>query len=318
VEAVPSLFCDRDDINDAKELPKRLSILFVDDDPVLRKLFSRKIKTLVPDWTVREAANGETALLLVEQQSFDVIFVDQYMASVEKQVRDKVLRLGWPASRRDIPLTLPILSQLLGTETVQALRSKGVGSLICGHSANDKEEEFLQAGADAFCIKPFPLEARAMTAELCRILSSERAVRGATCRPLVEPRNPSSSLEGSPALRTKDFPDQAGGRSGPREGRWGEDSGSKSRRGSPERSIDQCLPERLSVLFVDDDPILRKLFVRKAKLVQPGWTVSEAASGEAAVRLAEQEHFDLIFVDQYMASSEKQVRTRNRLTLGAG
>lgn len=68
-------------------LPQHLNVLFVDDDAILRKLFSRKIKTVAPDWTVREAANGETALLLVEQHTFDLIFMDQYMASVEKQVR---------------------------------------------------------------------------------------------------------------------------------------------------------------------------------------------------------------------------------------
>jgi CheY-like chemotaxis protein len=128
-------------------LPDRLSVLFVDDDAIQRKLFARKIKTLAPGWTVREAANGETALLLAEQQSFDVIFMDQYMASVEKQ--------------------------LLGTEAVQALRSQGVASRICGLSANDKEAEFLEAGADAFCIKPFPCEAEAMTVELLRILMCE-------------------------------------------------------------------------------------------------------------------------------------------------
>jgi hypothetical protein len=50
------------------------------------------------------------------------------------------------------------------------LRSKGVTCRICGLSANDKEREFLQAGADVFCIKPFPCEAKAMRKELRRIL----------------------------------------------------------------------------------------------------------------------------------------------------
>jgi hypothetical protein len=80
-----------DESNDRRNsgglLPQHLNVLFVDDDAILRKLFARKIKTVAPDWTVREAANGETALLLVEHHSFDLIFMDQYMASVEKQVR---------------------------------------------------------------------------------------------------------------------------------------------------------------------------------------------------------------------------------------
>lgn len=109
------------------ELPTSLSVLFVDDDTVLRKLFSRSIRTVAPDWDIREASNGETALRLVETEHFDLIFMDMYMASVEKQ--------------------------LLGTEAVRELRRRGVVDRICGLSANDKEVEFLQAGADCFCFK---------------------------------------------------------------------------------------------------------------------------------------------------------------------
>jgi CheY-like chemotaxis protein len=109
------------------ELPTVLSVLFVDDDPILRKLFSRTIRTAAPGWSIREAANGETALRLVEREHFDLIFMDMYMASVEKQ--------------------------LLGTEAVRELRKLGVDCRICGLSANDKELEFLQAGADSFCFK---------------------------------------------------------------------------------------------------------------------------------------------------------------------
>lgn len=109
------------------ELPESLNVLFVDDDPILRKLFRRTLLTVAPDWTIREAANGETALHLVEKTKFDLIFMDMYMASVEKQ--------------------------LLGTEAVRELRKRGVDCRICGLSANDKESEFLQAGADSFSFK---------------------------------------------------------------------------------------------------------------------------------------------------------------------
>jgi CheY-like chemotaxis protein len=128
-----------------RDLPKSISVLFVDDDPILRKLFTRTVRTVAPSWTIREAANGETALRLVDdKEKFDLIFMDMYMASVEKQ--------------------------LLGTETVKVLRNKGVDCRICGLSANDKESEFLEAGADVFTFKPFPCEARALTQELCRVL----------------------------------------------------------------------------------------------------------------------------------------------------
>jgi CheY-like chemotaxis protein len=78
---------------------------------------------------MQEASNGETALKLAESHSFDIIIMDQYMASVEKS--------------------------LLGTETVRSLRSKGVTSRICGLSANDVEQAFFDNGATAFMINPF-------------------------------------------------------------------------------------------------------------------------------------------------------------------
>jgi len=43
--------------------------------------------------------------------------------------------------------------QLLGTEAVRAMRSRGVTSVICGLSANDVEQDFLDAGADAFMVR---------------------------------------------------------------------------------------------------------------------------------------------------------------------
>jgi hypothetical protein len=60
---------------------------------------------------------------------------------------------------------------LLGTETVHALRANGFKNRICGLSANNVEDQFLQAGADAFMFKPFPCEGGALLSELHRILS---------------------------------------------------------------------------------------------------------------------------------------------------
>jgi CheY-like chemotaxis protein len=128
------------------DLPKRINVLFVDDDAILRKLFARTIRTIAPDWNIREASNGETALKLVEDHHFDLIFMDMYMASVTKQ--------------------------MLGTESVAALRAAGVKCRICGLSANDKASEFLAAGADAFTFKPLQFEKSALQRELCRILYS--------------------------------------------------------------------------------------------------------------------------------------------------
>ena len=130
----------------SSQLPENLSVLFCDDDNTLRKLFSRALKKVAPSWTIGEAASGEAALQLVETQKFDLIFMDQYMASTEKQ--------------------------MLGTETVRALRDKGIDSTICGLSANKLEDCFRKAGADAFLLKPFPCARDAMQRELVRILGS--------------------------------------------------------------------------------------------------------------------------------------------------
>eukprot|EP00980_Cylindrotheca_fusiformis_P005945 scaffold1262_cov106-Cylindrotheca_fusiformis.AAC.2 len=134
------------------ELPDNLKILFVDDDSILRKLFKRSVKKAAPGWVVREAANGEAALVLVERDDFDIIFVDMYMASVEKQ--------------------------LLGTETVAAIRNMGIATKICGLSANDKEEEFFAVGADSFMFKPFPCETHELQNALARILYSSTRSKG--------------------------------------------------------------------------------------------------------------------------------------------
>jgi signal transduction histidine kinase/CHASE1-domain containing sensor protein/CheY-like chemotaxis protein len=134
-----------------KELPKELKVLFVDDDVVLRKLFFRSLKRVAPGWDVQEAANGETAIHLIKESKsdYDLLFIDQYMASIQKQ--------------------------LLGTECVRALRSKGFKGLICGLSANSMGDTFISAGADAFMIKPFPCEKEQLKKELCRVLFGDGA-----------------------------------------------------------------------------------------------------------------------------------------------
>lgn len=126
------------------KLPEALTILIVDDDMIVRKMLSRSLKRLAQSWKIQEASNGETAIQLAARESFDLIFLDMYMASVEKQ--------------------------LLGTETAQSLRVNGCKSCICGLSANEMEDAFLKAGANAFMLKPFPCDSDALKAEIVRIL----------------------------------------------------------------------------------------------------------------------------------------------------
>jgi CheY-like chemotaxis protein len=137
--------------DDTEDLPETLSVLFIDDDVVLRKLFVRGIKRVQPSWDVQEAASGEAGLALTTSQDFDLMFVDQYMASMEKQ--------------------------LLGTETVAALRSKGCDSIICGLSANDVETAFLNAGADFFLSKPIPASKEGLARVLRRLVFGKRSTR---------------------------------------------------------------------------------------------------------------------------------------------
>ena len=67
-----------------------------------------------------------------------------------------------------------IEKQLLGTETTQAMRAQGVNSVICGISANDVEQQFLNSGADAFILKPFPCKKDDLTSALIQILSKNK------------------------------------------------------------------------------------------------------------------------------------------------
>ncbi|KAL7565588.1 hypothetical protein ACA910_014300 [Epithemia clementina (nom. ined.)] len=135
------------------ELPEALSVLVVDDDVMLRKLFTRAVMRVAPTWTVQQADSGESAVRLMEGEpsstNFAIIFMDQYMPSVS----------GGTA--------------MLGTDTIQVLRAKGVSCRICGLSANDLEHSFLDAGADCFQLKPIPAEKNAMKSWLLSLLGTK-------------------------------------------------------------------------------------------------------------------------------------------------
>eukprot|EP00934_Nitzschia_sp_Nitz4_P008096 Nitzschia sp. Nitz4//scaffold12_size214221//42409//45425//NITZ4_001486-RA/size214221-augustus-gene-0.25-mRNA-1//-1//CDS//3329534978//8086//frame0 len=139
---------EQDESDGLQELPQKLSVLFVDDDMILRKLFMRSLRKVVTTWNISEASSGEAALKLVDEKQFDIIFMDQYMASVEKQ--------------------------LLGTETTRALRSKGVSCRICGLSANDVNDGFWNAGADYFMFKPFPCKKEELESAILTVLNAPR------------------------------------------------------------------------------------------------------------------------------------------------
>ena len=130
---------------ESRVFPENLSVLFVDDDAILRRLFIRAVQRVAPhSWQIKGASSGEMALKLCETEQFDIIFLDQYMASVDKQ--------------------------LLGTETAQAMRNIGIKAKICGLSANDLRDVFINAGANDFVLKPMPCTPKDVTHLLERLL----------------------------------------------------------------------------------------------------------------------------------------------------
>jgi hypothetical protein len=64
--------------------------------------------------------------------------------------------------------------QLLGTDTIRALRAKGFKNWICGLSANDLEQSFISAGADCFILKPIPCDRSTLEGVLNGIVHSDR------------------------------------------------------------------------------------------------------------------------------------------------
>jgi DNA-binding response OmpR family regulator len=202
------------------------------------------------------------------------MFMDQYMASTEKQ--------------------------LLGTETTRELRAKEVTCKICGLSANDVEKAFMSAGADAFMSKPIPFHKEELERELRRVLYGAQEEKSRSCNTYnVQQGNDAASIQPMEAA----IVNKKEGKS-PKQPQSVQNKGQEEKKQVEEWQVDaktgggtteRDLPEQLSVLFVDDDKILRKLFARSINRVLPGWKVQEAASGETAIQKADSESFDLIF-----------------------
>ena len=73
-------------------------------------------------------ARGEDALLEASASQFDVITMDHFMA----------------------------IDEMNGDETIRRLRGMNTDAAIIGISGNKKEDEHIEAGADAFFQKPLP------------------------------------------------------------------------------------------------------------------------------------------------------------------
>ena len=112
-------------------IEEEISFLIVDDIKMNRLMLKRRFqKGVAPHCKITEASHGEAALKILETESFDVIIIDQYMEDAG--------------------------GLLLGTDTILAMRRRGIESLIIGCSGNDIEKDFLEAGANHCWQKPLP------------------------------------------------------------------------------------------------------------------------------------------------------------------
>lgn len=117
--------------NDVHLIEEPLSILIVDDSKINREMLKRRFqKGIAPNCIVTDAINGEQALEICEEETFDIIVVDQYMEETG--------------------------GVMVGTDAIIAMRRLGVKSVIVGCSGNDLEAKFFHAGADLVWTKPTP------------------------------------------------------------------------------------------------------------------------------------------------------------------
>lgn len=120
-----------DEEKESAFLEQPIRLLIIDDIRMNRTMFRRRIsKGIAPKAKITEASTGEEALEKCKHQGFDVILVDQHMEEAG--------------------------GVLLGTDTVVAMRRRGIDSVIVGCSGNDIDDQFMESGTDWVMKKPTP------------------------------------------------------------------------------------------------------------------------------------------------------------------
>lgn len=115
------------------EVKQQLNILVVDDDEMSRHLFPSLLSKL--GYTCKTAKNGQEAINILQNENFDIIFMD---------------------------LSMPIMD---GIETTQQIRStsqnpqKPVIIALTANAWEEEKERCLAAGMNDFMIKPYRLVA---------------------------------------------------------------------------------------------------------------------------------------------------------------
>lgn len=116
------------------KLTANLKVLVVDDDPIIRKLLTRRLRNIDPTMTVDTVESGELAIERIKNnndsfEQYDLVMMDHFMP------------LGG--------------GKLTGEETIRIIRPY-VQGIIAGSSGNDMRREHTDAGADLFWLKPVP------------------------------------------------------------------------------------------------------------------------------------------------------------------
>jgi len=98
----PKSVVDADFFQDTN--PQRLNFLVVDDHPINRLLVKKVLTNHWPHSQVAEAEDGVQAMALVQQERFDVIFMDMVMPQMDGIETTQILRSELNEAIRNIPV----------------------------------------------------------------------------------------------------------------------------------------------------------------------------------------------------------------------
>jgi response regulator RpfG family c-di-GMP phosphodiesterase len=82
-----------DDTNSHLAFPSHLSVLIVDDQPVIRKMVRHRFKTLCVNlnWKLHEVSTGEEMLNFMENKQADIVVIDNNMESAGGVLKGKLM-----------------------------------------------------------------------------------------------------------------------------------------------------------------------------------------------------------------------------------
>ena len=120
---------------------RTLRVLVVDDDAMNLRIAARLLREL--GHTGALVTDGNKALAILEQQSFDLMLLDVLMPQLDGLSTLKAVRQREQARR------LPVL-------------------MVSGHDSADTQQHFRSAGADGFVTKP--LSSAVLKAEVARLV----------------------------------------------------------------------------------------------------------------------------------------------------